>query len=90
MGAEQNCAFMGTGTSHDGQVVAASADFKASVFVNRIPIAHVGDIVDCDDEPIITGSTTVMAQGRFVARLGDAAECEAVLTPPVSGNVLVG
>lgn len=79
-------AFNGTGSSHDGVVIAP----PGTVQVNRIPIAHVGDLVDCDDEPIITGSLTVFAQGRAVARLGDEVDCDAVLTPPVSLNVFVG
>lgn len=79
-------AYNGTDTTHGGTVTAAG-----TVYVNQIPIAHVGDSVSCHNGATVdTGSGTVFADKKPVARLGDETSCSATLVAPVAQDVLVG
>lgn len=83
------CAFNGTGSTHEGEVVAAR-----NVFVNGNSIAVVGDAVLCTDPEheaqIAAGSSSVLATKANVSMFGAVCTCSATLKAPVSGNVFIG
>ena len=69
---------LGDKTSHGGTVVEASQHSDSG----GIGIARVGDKTSCPihgSSPIVSGDTTMIVDGKPVARHGDKTGCGAVL-----------
>jgi uncharacterized Zn-binding protein involved in type VI secretion len=67
-------------------------DGSPNVFCNGLPLARVGDPVECfihGAQSISGGSGTVFANGSGVARVGDPCSCGAIISSG-SPNVFVG
>lgn len=81
LGAYHSCPARSGKTRHvGGPTLATSPD----VLIGGLPVACVGDKLVCHGSPdtIVAGSTTVTANGRAVARVGDGSAH--------GGTILVG
>lgn len=70
---------LGDPHSHGGTIVEASGN----VLLNGLGVARVGDHVVCPLhglQPIVSGSSTYRVNNRWVARVGSAVACGAVIS----------
>jgi uncharacterized Zn-binding protein involved in type VI secretion len=70
---------LGDTSDHGGQIVTASPSFK----VEGIPVARIGDILDCPEHgknPIVSSLTTQKQGGVLLAHVGSKTECGATIT----------
>jgi len=81
---EQKAAKIGDiGTDHDGFHPTAITAGSPDVFIDRIPVARVSDPLAPHDKPnnpphprtIVSGSSTVLVNGKPLAITGDAIDC---------------
>lgn len=85
---DKSVARVGDSISHGGGIIQGSPN----VFTNGIPTARLGDAVECAIhglQTITSASTTVRANSKGVARIGDSISCGAVITSG-SPNVKAG
>lgn len=76
----------GDGISHGGLI---GMPLQASVKVNGLLVARVGDPVGCNQhgpQSIVSGSGTVKCGGSSVARIGDSISCGATI---IGGSINV-
>lgn len=73
---KKNVARLGDKGSHGGAIVTAAS----TIFVNGKPMARVGDMYACPkhgSNPIVTGATSVLGEGKLVAYKGSWTACGA-------------
>lgn len=70
---------LGDPGNHGGTIVSGSA----TITVNNLPMALVGDIYDCPEHgknPIITGTAGVLGNNVLIAHVGSMTACGAMIT----------